>query len=54
MNSPAVYLHFGFILISLVNLLVIVLLILVFVLAVPQPSAVLSRRPPLDLARVLS
>jgi hypothetical protein len=33
-NSPAVYLHFGFILISLANLLVIVLLIVVFMLAV--------------------
>ncbi len=34
MNSPAVYLQFGFIQISLANLLVIVLLIVVFVLAV--------------------
>ncbi|HEY6540535.1 MAG TPA: hypothetical protein VIZ18_06340 [Ktedonobacteraceae bacterium] len=34
MNSPAVYLHFGFILISLANLLVIVLLIVIFMLAV--------------------
>jgi len=34
MNSPAVYLHFGFIQISVANLLVIVLLIVVFVLAV--------------------
>ncbi len=34
MNSPAQYLHFGFILISLANLLVIVLLIVVFMLAV--------------------
>ncbi len=34
MNDPAQYLHFGFILISLANLLVIVLLIVVFMLAV--------------------
>ncbi len=34
MNSPAVYLHVGFILISVANLLVIALLIVVFVLAV--------------------
>jgi uncharacterized membrane protein len=34
MNGPAQYLHFGFILISLANLLVIVLLIVIFVLAV--------------------
>ncbi len=34
MNNPAVYLQFGFIQISLANLLVIVLLIVVFVLAV--------------------
>jgi len=34
MNGPAQYLHFGFILISLANLLVIVLLIVVFMLAV--------------------
>ncbi|HLX40453.1 MAG TPA: hypothetical protein VKR42_07970 [Ktedonobacteraceae bacterium] len=34
MNGPAQYLHFGFILISLANLLVIVLLIVVFLLAV--------------------
>jgi hypothetical protein len=34
MNGPAVYLHVGFILISLANLLVIALLIVVFVLAV--------------------
>lgn len=33
MYGPAQYLHFGFILISLANLLVIVLLIVVFVLA---------------------
>src|SRR5579863_4311174 len=34
MNDPAQYLHFGFILISLANLIVIALLIVVFVLAV--------------------
>ena len=34
MNSPAVYLQFGFVQISVANLLVIVLLIVVFVLAV--------------------
>jgi len=34
MNGPAQYLHFGFILISRANLLVIALLIVVFVLAV--------------------
>jgi uncharacterized membrane protein len=34
MNGPAQYLHFGFILISLANLLVIALLIVVFALAV--------------------
>ncbi len=34
MNGPAQYLHFGFLLISLANLLVIALLIVVFVLAV--------------------
>jgi len=34
MNDPAVYLHFGFILISVANLIVIALLIVVFMLAV--------------------
>jgi len=34
MNGPAQYLHVGFILISLANLLVIALLLVVFVLAV--------------------
>jgi hypothetical protein len=34
MGGPAVYLHTGFILISLANLIVIALLIVVFVLAV--------------------
>ena len=34
MDGPAQYLHFGFILISLANLLVIALLIVVFMLAV--------------------
>lgn len=32
MNDPAQYLHFGFILISLANLLVIALLIVIFLL----------------------
>ncbi len=39
MGGPALYLHIGFILISLANLVVIALLIVVFVLAV------LLRRP---------
>ncbi len=34
MNGPAEYLHFGFILISLANLIVIILLLLIFALAV--------------------
>jgi hypothetical protein len=34
MNDPAIYLHIGFILISVANLIVIALLIVVFVLAV--------------------
>jgi hypothetical protein len=34
MGGPAVYVHIGFILISLANLIVIALLIVVFVLAV--------------------
>jgi len=34
MNGPALYLHVGFILISVANLIVIALLIVVFVLAV--------------------
>ncbi|HLX57354.1 MAG TPA: hypothetical protein VKR83_10040 [Ktedonobacteraceae bacterium] len=34
MNGPAQYLHFGFILISVANLIVIALLLLVFALAV--------------------
>ena len=38
MNSPAQYLHLGFILISLPNLLLIALLIVVFVLAVALRS----------------
>ena len=44
MGGPAVYLHIGFILISLANLIVIALLIVVFVLAVtlrrPEKSRV--------------
>lgn len=41
MNAAAHYFHWGFILISVANLLVILLMILVFVLAVllPFPSA---------------
>jgi uncharacterized membrane protein len=34
MNGPAQYLHLGFILISLANLIVIALLVVIFVLAV--------------------
>jgi large-conductance mechanosensitive channel len=34
MNGPAQYLHFGFILISVANLVVIALLIVIFMLAV--------------------
>ncbi len=34
MNGPAEYLHLGFVLISLANLIVIILLFLVFALAV--------------------
>jgi large-conductance mechanosensitive channel len=34
MNGPALYLHFGFLLISVANLIVIALLVVVFVLAV--------------------
>ena len=34
MNDPAIYLHIGFILISVANLLVIALLIVIFMLAV--------------------
>ncbi|MGI8825048.1 MAG: hypothetical protein ACR2JC_05270 [Chloroflexota bacterium] len=41
MNGPAHYFHVGFILISVANLIVILLMILVFILAVvlPFPSA---------------
>lgn len=34
MGGPAVYLHIGFILISLANLIVVALLIVIFILAV--------------------
>lgn len=34
MGGPAIYLHIGFILISLANLIVVALLIVVFILAV--------------------
>jgi hypothetical protein len=37
MNAPAHYFHAGFILISVANLIVIVLMVLVFVLAVLLP-----------------
>lgn len=47
MSGPAQYLHWGFILISVANLIVIGLLILVFVLAV------LLRRPGEPRASVL-
>ena len=57
MNGPAQYLHFGFILISLANLIVIALLIVVFVLAVAlrpperQCLSTLEARPELEGAR---
>jgi hypothetical protein len=60
MNDPAHYLHLGFLLISVANLIVIALLIVVFVLAVAlrppekQHLSTLPRLPPPDLARVLS
>jgi len=56
MNDPAQYLHFGFILISLANLVVIALLIVVFVLAVAlrrpgkQRLSTLEARPELEEA----
>ena len=56
MNGPAQYLHVGFILISLANLLVIALLIVVFVLAVAlrrpekQRLSTLEARPELEEA----
>jgi hypothetical protein len=37
MNAPAHYFHAGFILISVANLIVIVLMLLVFILAVVLP-----------------
>ena len=57
MNDPAQYLHFGFILISLANLLVIALLIVVFVLAVAlrpperQHLSTIEARPEPEEAR---
>lgn len=48
LNSPAVYLHFGFILISLANLLVIALLVVVFVLAVALRWPEKQRRSTLE------
>ena len=57
MNGPALYLHFGFILISVANLIVIALMIVVFVLAVAlrrperQRLSTLEARPELEEAR---
>ncbi len=54
MNDPAQYLHIGFILISVANLIVIALLIVVFVLAVAlrrpekQRLSTLEARPELE------
>ena len=54
MNDPAQYLHLGFILISVANLIVIALLIVVFVLAVAlrppekQRLSTLEARPELE------
>jgi hypothetical protein len=54
MNDPAIYLHIGFILISVANLIVIALLIVVFVLAVTlrppekQRLSTLEARPELE------
>ncbi len=56
MNGPAQYLHLGFILISVANLIVIALLIVVFVLAVAlrppekQRLSTLEARPELEEA----
>jgi len=56
MNGPALYLHFGFILISVANLIVIALLIVVFALAVAlrrperQRLSTLEARPELEEA----
>ena len=56
MNDPAQYLHIGFILISVANLIVIALLIVVFVLAVAlrrpekQRLSTLEARPELEEA----
>ena len=56
MNGPAQYLHIGFILISLANLIVIALLIVVFILAVAlrrpekQRLSTLEARPKLEEA----
>lgn len=56
MNGPALYLHFGFILISVANLIVIALLIVVFLLAVSlrpperQRLSTLEARPELEEA----
>jgi large-conductance mechanosensitive channel len=56
MNGPAQYLHLGFLLISVANLIVIALLIVVFVLAVAlrppekQRLSTLEARPELEEA----
>jgi len=56
MNGPAQYLHIGFILISVANLIVIALLIVVFVLAVAlrrpekQRLSTFEARPELEEA----
>ena len=56
MNGPAIYLHIGFILISVANLLVIALLIVIFMLAVAlrrperQRLSTLEARPELEEA----
>ena len=54
MNDPAQYLHIGFILISVANLIVIALLIVIFMLAVAlrpperQRISTLEARPELE------
>ena len=48
LHGPAIYLHWGLLLISLPNLLVIVLMVVVFVLAVllPFPGGEKSEKGP--------
>jgi mannose/fructose/N-acetylgalactosamine-specific phosphotransferase system component IIC len=50
MAGPAQYLHLGFILISLANLMVIALLIVVFVLAVTLRRPAKQRLSPIEAA----